>query len=273
MKWKRKMVLTMATLIIFPLVRLYSVQNEFWQLDIIVALKRINHNGQNLDGQVQTTTTRSTLDQVEKINFTIKPSFRLPVYKNYSCDVGKVLQSDWVSQLQLFVNSLPRRTVVNMLIASYPQKLLVLNWLISAQLKAKAKDKDSEPLQNILVVTTDHLLNQFLESRSIPSIYVPAHTVLKMKSMPVNLRLNKVFALQMIGLTVMRLLCHWGIDVAHFKPGALVLKNPHRLLYNRHLEADVLGGYDNFPPHFFEMWSATLSSGSWMVRSTPATGM
>lgn len=272
MKWKRKMVLTMATLIIFPLVRFYSVQNEFWQLDIIVAWKRINHNWQNLDGRVQTTTTRSTLDQVEKINFTIKPSFRLPVYKNYSCDVGKVLQSDWVSQLQLFVNSLPRRTVVNMLIASYPQKLLVLNWLISVQLKAKDKDKDSEPLQNILVVTTDHLLNQFLESRSIPSIYVPAHTVLKMKSMPVNLRLNKIFALQMIGLTVMRLLCHWGIDVAHFKPGALVLKNPHRL-YNSHLEADVLGGYDNFPPHFFEMWSATLSSGSWMVRSTPATGM
>ena len=82
MKWKRKMVLTMAILIIFPLVRFYSVQNEFWQLDIIVAWKRINHNWQNLDGRVQTTTTRSTLDQVEKINFTIKPSFRLPVYKN-----------------------------------------------------------------------------------------------------------------------------------------------------------------------------------------------
>lgn len=270
MKWKRKMVLTTLIIFLLLLVRLFRFQNEFWQLDITVALKTINHNWQNLDGRAQTTTTHSTLDQVEKINFTIKPSFRLPVYKNYSCDVGKVLQSDWVSQLQLFVSSLQRRTVVNMLTASYSQKLLVLNWLISVQLKPK--DKGSEPLQNILVVTTDHMLNQFLESHSIPSVYVSAHTVLKMKSMPVNLRLNKVFALQMVGLTVMRLLCHWGIDVAHFKPGALVLKNPHRV-YNRHLEADVLGGYDDFPPHFFEMWSATLSSGSWMVRSTPATGM
>ena len=257
-------VLIITSIVLF--VRFFSDQNEFWQLNIIVAWKRDIHNWQNLDGR--TTTTR-TLDQVGEINFTIKPSFRLPVYKNYTLDVGKVLQSDWVSQLQLFVNSLQSsRTLVNMLTAPYLQRLLVLNWLISAQLKLK----DSEPLQNILVVTTDHLLNQFLESRSIPSIYVPAHTILKMKSMPVNLRLNKLFALQMAGLTVMRLLCHWGIDVAHYNPGALVLKNPHRV-YNRHPEADILGGYDDFPSHFFEMWGATLSSGSWMVRSTSATGM
>lgn len=265
MKWKRKMVLTVSIITsILLFMRFFSDQNEFWQLNIIVAW-----NWHNLDRHVQTTTTRSTLDQVKEINFTIKPSFCLPVYKNYTLDVGKVLQSDWVSQLQLFVNSLKSsKTLVNMLTAHYLQRLLVLNWLISAQLKLK----DSEPLQNILVVTTDHSLNQFLESHSITSIYVPAQTILKMKSMPVNLRLSRVFALQMAGLTVMRLLCHWGIDVAHYNPGALVLKNPHRV-YSRHPEADILGGYDEFPPPFFNMWGATLSSGSWMARSTSATGM
>ena len=209
--------------------------------------------------------TDQTLRQATNFNFTVKPSFSLPVHVNYTWDPQKVLQSSWVSQLQLFVSDIGSlNSSINLIASNFMQKRLLLNWLITAQLMIK------DPLQNILVISVDQGLSQLLETHGIPSIHVPPHTILKIKSIPPEHDLG--FPLQMVRLTVMRLLCHWGIDVAYYDPEAVILRNPHKL-FNRHPDTDVFGAYAEFPVHHYDMWRAALCVGSWMVRSTPATGM
>ena len=251
---KRKYSLLLTIVASFCAALLFSCEHyNYWQVDIDVAL--------GPPTLVHTVDKRHT-----SLNFTIKPSFSLPVHKNYTWELQKVLQSTWVSQLQLFVSDIgslssSSRMFVNLIASNFGQKHLVLNWLITAQLMAK------EPLENILVISIDSALNQLLENHGIPSIHVPPHTILK--SVPT--KCDQGFPLQIVRLTVMRLLCHWGVDVAHYDSEAVILRNPHKL-YNRHPDADILGGYAEFPLHHFEMWQAALCVGSWMVRSTPATG-
>ena len=139
---------------------LFSCEHyNYWQVDIDVAL--------GPPTLVHTVDKRHT-----SLNFTIKPSFSLPVHKNYTWELQKVLQSTWVSQLQLFVSDIgslssSSRMFVNLIASNFGQKHLVLNWLITAQLMAK------EPLENILVISIDSALNQLLENHGIPSIHVP----------------------------------------------------------------------------------------------------
>jgi len=247
---------TVSVLCSFLLIGFICEQGKYWQLELDVEWKPVNVH--SLD--------HHTLKQVKphtNFNFTIKSLFSLPVHMNYTWTLKKVLQSSWVSQLQTFASDIGSlNSPINLIASDFIQRHLVLNWLITAQLMTK------EPLQNILVISIDSALNHLLESHGIPSIYVPPQTILK--SIPNKHDLG--FPLQMVRLTVMRLLCHWGVDVAHYDPEAVILKNPHKL-YNRQQQADVIGSFASFPAHHFEMWQAALCVGSWMVRSTPATGI
>jgi len=250
---KHKLVLSLVSVVCaFLLIEFIRVQSNYRLSELDEARRPIIH----------------TLKQVTKFNFTIKPSFSLPVHMNYTWELQKVLQSTWVSQLQLFVSDIgslsSSRLFVNLIASNFIQRDLVLNWLITAQLLAK------EPLQNVLVISIDSALNQLLESHGIPSIHVPPRTILKIRSIPAGH--DQGFPLQTVRLAVMRLLCHWGVDVAHYDPEAVILRNPHKL-YNRHPDTDILGGYAQFPTYYFDMWQAALCVGSWMVRSTPATGI
>ena len=254
MKRKHSLLLSTVSVLCAILLIFICEQCEYWQVDLdVVVRKPPNHV--------------RTLYRTPKphFNFTVKPSFSLPVHVNYTWDVKKVLQSTWVSQLQLFVSDIgPSSSSITLIASNFMQRHMLLNWLITAQLMVK------EPLQNILVVSVDTALNHLLETQGIPSIHVPPHTILKTRNFPTKHDLG--FPLQMVRLTVMRLLCHWGIDVASYDPEAVILRNPHKL-YDRQTDTDVFGGYAEFPAHHFGMWRAALCVGSWMVRSTPATGI
>ena len=220
---------------------LFSCEHyNYWQVDIDVAL--------GPPTLVHTVDKRHT-----SLNFTIKPSFSLPVHKNCTWELQKVLQSTWVSQLQLFVSDIgslssSSRMFVNLIASNFAKKHSVLNWFITAQLTAK------EPLENILVISID---NTLLENHGTPSIHIPPHTILK----SILKEFDPGFPLQMVRLTVMRLLCHWGIDIAHYGPEAVILRNPHKL-YNRHPDADVLGSRQQY-----ECVSGTLSQQFWLQQS------
>ena len=223
MKWKNSFLLTIVGS--FCAALLFSCEHyKYWHVYVDIALGPLI--------LVHTVDKRHT-----SLNFTIKPSFSLPVHKNYTWELQKVLQSTWVSQLQLFVSDIgslssSSRMFVNLIASNFAKKHSVLNWFITAQLTAK------EPLENILVISVDNTLNQLLENHGTPSIHIPPHTILK----SILKEFDPGFPLQMVRLTVMRLLCHWGIDIAHYGPEAVILRNPHKL-YNRHPDADVLGGY------------------------------
>ena len=253
---KRRCNLLLTAVSSFLLIGFICELYQYWQLEFDIEWKPVDVHSLDVH----------TLQQVKphtNFNFTIKSSFSLPVHMNYTWTLKKVLQSSWVSQLQTFVSDIGSlNSPINLIASNFIQKHLVLNWLITAQLMAK------EPLQNILVISIDNALHKLLESHGIPSIHVPPHTILKF--LPIRHDLG--FPLQMVRLTVMRLLCHWGVDVAHYDPEAVILKNPHKL-YNGQQQADVIGGFASFPLHHFEMWQAALYVGSWMVRSTSATGI
>jgi len=257
MKRRRKLLLIAVSS--FLLIAFICELYQYWQLELDKEWKPVD---------VHSLDSHHTLKQVKahtNFNFTIKSSFSLPVRMNYTWTLKKVLQSLWVSQLQTFVSDIGSlNSPINLIASNFIQRHLVLNWLITAQLMTK------EPLQNILVISIDSALNQLLESHGIPSIHVPPRTILKIRSIPAGH--DQGFPLQTVRLAVMRLLCHWGVDVAHYDPEAVILRNPHKL-YNRHPDTDILGGYAQFPTYYFDMWQAALCVGSWMVRSTPATGI
>ena len=178
----------------------------------------------------------------EVVRLWVGPLWEVPLY---TWELQKVLQSTWVSQLQLFVSDIgslssSSRMFVNLIVSNYfAQKHSVLNWLITAQLTA------NEPLQNILVISIDNTLNQLLENHGIPSIHP--------HSTPYNLEIHSKKVWPRISstngiFTVMCLLCYWGIDVAHYDPEAVILRNPHKL-YNRHPDTDILGALKNQYAH------------------------
>lgn len=201
----------------------------------------------------------------ERDQFAIREPFSLP-FPEESYSVPTILTRPWVQQLKDFLKTVnPQDQLVNMIVANYDYQDVVINWLVSARLKA------SPPLENILVVALDLPLTQFLEERGFANILLEPHTLLE--------RIPETYAKFQIHrcgaaparLTVLRFINHWGFDVANYDPDAIMLKNM-KPLYGAMPEVDLFGGYGEWPVVFSARWGTALCVGSWMLRASPVMG-
>lgn len=137
----------------------------------------------------------------------------------------------------------------------------VINWLIHSLVVLKS------PLKNVLVLTMDEDVYEFLRNRSINTICVPAAH---------NVNINKPKKLMLMvrveaaRLLVLRMLNHWGIDVINYDNDAIVLKNPQPLL-DTFRSYDVIGSEGFMPYEIHEKWGVTLCFGFFLLRATLAT--
>ena len=69
----------------------------------------------------------------------------------------------------------------------------------------------------------------------------------------------------------MRILNHWGYDVANYDSDALILKNPEPR-YNELRDCHLIGSVGHFPQKMNKEWGTAICIGVVMIRASPVTG-
>ena len=147
--------------------------------------------------------------------FAISEDFAFPHGLRTLKDVKKIASTKWVLELASIMTKWPiNRTVIAVSGNTEFQKPL-LNWIISAVLKANIS------LKRILILAADKKLHGFLQERNIGSVFVPPTSIYDSKK--IKLDTHKLITYSRFA--AVRLLNHWGFTVAHYDSDALLLKD------------------------------------------------
>lgn len=198
--------------------------------------------------------------------FAIRPPFSLPV-PLASLPLSQILQTHWLQALQNFLKSLnPHSGPVTIVTSDFSYREVLLNWLISAQVRV------DRPLSNVLVLSVDASLYTLLKDRGVPCIHIPPQSLL---SSALTARLKKHIGFtqsQVSRLTVIRFINHWGFDVALYDTDAIILKNPELLYYKQYSDSDIIGTYGHFPQQIMQEWGLAICIGVAVFKSTTHRG-
>ena len=174
--------------------------------------------------------------------------------------VKEILQSDWLQKLKETLHMIPT-TQITMVTSNLPYKDVLLNWLISAVVRA------SIPLTSILVIAMDSPLHRLLQERGINSVLVTPDALLSQETQA----MATFTQVMMTRLALLRLLNHWGLDVAFYDTDAILLKDPQPVL-DRHRASGILGVMGKFPTALYKTWGVALCTAVMLIRSSTATG-
>ena len=220
--------------------------------------------------QATAASTLSHLNVVQQYERNIKPQ-QLITHESFSLPepaatrpLEEILQSEWVGQLKAFLGTVSSGPVT-LVSSDYGYREVLLNWLMSAMIRL------AKPLSNILALSLDASLYRLLASKGIPCVYISPNALLRP-----SIKLTKHIGftqVHIMRLTVMRLINHWGFDVANYDTDALILKNPEHLYYTGSLkDRDFIGSYGHFPNTLLKKWGVAVCIGVVFIRSTPQTG-
>ena len=172
-------------------------------------------------------------------------------------------KAQWVAKLYNFLQTLNKSVSshVNVVFGDYNHRRLVLNWITSALTILQP------PLHNVMILSLDHLLCNFLMSRSLPltCIAVPVDSILTINAS------DKWILGLMARFPVLRLINYWGYDVAAYDSDAVLLHNP-QTLYAERPSTNVFSGAGTYPINVSKQWGFTLCAGTVMLRVSPAVG-
>lgn len=213
---------------------------------------------------VQVVQTPKTEQLFGREHFHTRRSFHLPLPANTRA-IEEILKSKWVRCLQTYLWSNHMHTSGPLVLISSDAayKELLLNWLITAVVRANVA------LGSILVLSISPVLHELLQSKDIPSVYIPPESVLN-PIVPLE-DYSTPEQIKIIRLTVMRLVNHWGVDVALYDTDAILLKNPNPLF--QHTTADIISAYGTFPQSLYRKWGVTVCIGMLLLRSSLWTGI
>ena len=195
--------------------------------------------------------------------FSLKSSFSLPT-PQATLPLPQLLRCQWLGDLRTHLSSLPPDSqLISIVSSDFKYREVLLNWLILAQ------DSLTHPLTNVLVLSLDPSLHQLLREREVPSIHIPISCLLRPGlSLTHHVAFTQVHIMRVL---VMRILNHWGYDVANYDSDALVLRNPetrYRELEERHL----VGSVGHFPHELDHRWGTAVCIGVVLIRASPQTG-
>ena len=175
-----------------------------------------------------------------------------PTLLKPASDIQKAL---WTSQLYQFLKSLNRSISphVNMVFGDINHTKMILNWIIAAHVRL------DPPLHNIMVISIDQPLCDFLASKKVPvtCIAVPPQSFLASTGHETYKQGIKT------RLLVLRLINFWGYDVASYDSDAFLLRNPQHF-FDSHPDVQLFAGAPNSRP--------ALCGGSIIVKSHHSTG-
>ena len=234
---------------LFPTLNFYDVATRGYELRVGVSIGKVRRDECKFKG---------------RYSVSRKP-LNLP--DDYSKPVKDIMREQWVCDLRRFLRRMETNTsrrLVSIIASDSNFTDPLLNWLI------KALVRTDKPIRDLLVISMDAPLHSLLISRGIPSLFVPPDSVMYTSNFPPQYHQHNSF--YQTRIIVMRIINLWGFDVANYDTDALILQNP-RTLYSRYPDVDIFGGFAiSYPLHLHQMWGVTLCCGSWLVRSSAATG-
>ena len=174
----------------------------------------------------------------------------------------QIMQFRWVPKLRSFLTTVDRRFPIAIVGSNSNYTDTLLNWLIASVVKLK------DPIKNILVLSLDSSLRNLLQMRHIDFLYVLPSTLANIK----RSKRQAVKQVEVVRLTVMRILNHWGFDVVNYDSDAVILRNPQPI-YDRYPRSDVIGSAGTFPKWIYIKWGVTVCMGVVLIRATNRTGI
>ena len=199
-------------------------------------------------------------------SFEIRQPFSLPV-PFATLPLDRMLHTGWLQALKEFLHTLkPDSGPVTIVSSDYKYSEVLLNWLISALVQV------DRPLSNVLVLSLDSSLHALLQGKGFACIHVPPEQLLQ-PALIAKLKYHVAFTqVHILRLTVMRLVNHWGFDVANYDTDAIIMKNPEPLYYHQYKSSDFIGSYGHFPQEMQREWGIAVCIGVVMTKSSKQTG-
>lgn len=194
--------------------------------------------------------------------FAIRSPFSLPT-PLATLPLARLLQCEWMTELKSYLTTVHPSLPVTIVSSDFKYREVLLNWLITAEVKVH------RPLSNILVLSLDSYLHRLLGSRNISCVFIPPSCLLQP-----SLKLDRHVAftqVHIMRLLVMRLLNHWGFDVANYDSDALILKNPETR-FAQFPDRHLIGSVGHFPKQMDHMWGTAVCIGVVLIRAAPQTG-
>ena len=200
--------------------------------------------------------------------YQVTNSFTLPV-PHSTLTVDDILRQQWMEELQMILSEVePDSGPVSVTTCDYKFREVLLNWLIASTVKI------TPGLSHIIVLSMDQSVYDLLKSHGLNCLYVSPESFLR-KSVTSTLTKHVAFSeLQILRLTVMRFLNHWGYDAANYDADAIVIKSPEQLYYDKYHDSHLIASYGHYPAEIRRVWGGiTLCAGVFMVKSAPVTGI
>ena len=200
-------------------------------------------------------------------SFEIRQPFSLPV-RFATLPLDRILHTEWLQALKEFLHTLkPDSGPATIVSSDYKYSEVLLNWLISALVQV------DRPLSNVLVLSLDSSLHALLQGKGFACIHVPPEQLLQPALLQIITLTNHIAThVYILRLTVMRLVNHWGYDIANYDTDAIILKNPEPLYYEQYRDSDFIGSYGHFPLDIKQEWGIAVCTGVVMIRSSIYTG-
>ena len=210
----------------------------------------------------------SYLMQYQPDHFVINYSLTLPM-PQVTLPIYELIKQQWMADLRKYLYKIPPNAIISIVSSSSSYLNLLLNWLISATIET------NPPLSNILVLSIDQSLHEILVRHNITSIYIDFRGLFYPKMVSILQKKHKVaFRIVMVmRLTVMRILNHWGYDVANYDVDAIIINNPEYLYYKVFNSSNVIGSRGKFPEFVRRIFGITLCAGAFMIKSTTGSGI
>ena len=170
--------------------------------------------------------------------------------------------SQWICNLRQYLSDFRSDKPVALVTSNSKYTDILLNWLISATVRSKI------PLQTILVISMEEKLHKMLVGRGIPSVFI-SPSMLFLHEATFSEMFEQVM---MLRLTVMRIINHFGFDVAMYDTDAVILKDPQPL-YDQLPNDDIIGSVGKIPEELVAEWGVTICIGVVLVKSSVRTGV
>ena len=167
-----------------------------------------------------------------------------------------IFETQWAPELWRHLSELDTK-YVSLCIGNSAYIESIVNWLVAALVITQP------PLDNVLVISLDTELHEFLQEHDINSVYVDIDSICR----------GKQRRFWLTRLVLFRLINHWGYTVATYDSDAIPVKNP-QTLFAKFEDSNVVGSRGIHPRNLSKKWkSATMCMGMTLFKASKATGM
>ena len=222
-----------------------------WKLQIMQMEEEVN---------MRPRITISATDNVKE-QFVFREDFSFPqprVIKN----LEHIKKSSWMKNIQHYLRSLRQDTKqIYLLTSNYKYLDVLLNWLISAVVRSNVT------IENILTISMDYSTHSTLQAKGFPSVLVTPSGIFTP-----NFNFSAPFErVMMLRLSLMRIISHFGFNVAMIDTDAIMLRNPEPL-FDAQEGMDIVGSMGTIPKDLMDEWPMTICIGVVLIRSSEKTG-